>query len=264
VTWSRPEYDLDRPDDVDRLLARDRPSLVVHAAAWTDVDGCAREPQRAWLRNATAVGVLAHACLRFGCDLVLVSTNEVFDGRRTDGRGYSETDETNPLNPYGASKLEGERLASEAFASADEAGRLWIVRTAWLVGPGHPDFPHKILHAAERLPGRDPLRVVDDEIGSPTLATDLAAGIMELTARARAGVYHLVNLGAVSRFTWAQRVLARCRPSARVEPISSREFTRASIPPAWAVLDTEKSASAGVAMRPWDVAFDSYVPELCT
>src|SRR5512142_3240537 len=89
IAWPRSEFDLDRPEAAQTLRARDRPEVVVHCAAWTDVDGCARDPELAMRRNGEATGVLARACADAGVDLVAISTNEVFDGTRTDGRGYT-------------------------------------------------------------------------------------------------------------------------------------------------------------------------------
>ena len=154
IAWDRAAFDLDAPAEAGALLERDRPETVVHAAAWTDVDGCARDPGLALARNGTATGILATACAERGIDLIVVSTNEVFDGRRTDGRGYLPTDDTAPLNPYGASKLAGERAATDAYEGVGASGALGIVRTAWLYGPPGNDFPSKILAAAERLDSR--------------------------------------------------------------------------------------------------------------
>ncbi|HEY8799745.1 MAG TPA: sugar nucleotide-binding protein, partial [Candidatus Limnocylindrales bacterium] len=116
IAWSRPAFDLDEPEAFAALMDRDRPEVVVHAAAWTDVDGCAREPDLALARNGQATGRLADACAERGIDLVIISTNEVFDGARTDGRGYAPDDLPNPINPYGASKLAGEEAARVAYA----------------------------------------------------------------------------------------------------------------------------------------------------
>src|SRR5919107_5987891 len=114
IAWTRTIWDLDAPGTIDAVLDRDRPEAIVHCAAWTDVDGCARDPDRAFARNGTASGVLARAVASRGLDLIVVSTNEVFDGRRADGHGYRAMDPTGPINPYGASKLAGEQLARAA------------------------------------------------------------------------------------------------------------------------------------------------------
>jgi len=265
LAWGRPLYDLDRPASADPLVRSDRPAVVIHAAAWTDVDGCARDPGLATRRNGEAVGVLARACRQFGAGLVVVSTNEVFDGRRTDRRGYAETDVTSPINPYGLSKLEGERLAAEAFGMTPSAlgAGLWIVRTAWLYGPPGADFPRKILAAADRLRPGAALPVVHDEIGSPTFAADLAAAILRLVDAAAGGLYHLVNRGAVSRLDWAARVLEQCGRASPLEPIGHDTYERASAAPAWAVLDASRATALGVTMRPWADAFDDYAPSIC-
>jgi dTDP-4-dehydrorhamnose reductase len=257
IAWSRPDYDLDNPAAAQSLVARDRPALVIHAAAWTDVDGCAREPELAQRRNADAVGELARACVGSVARFLLVSTNEVFDGERTDGLGYREDDPVAPANPYGASKLAGEVAAGEAFAAT--AGGLWIVRTAWLFGPPGNDFPTKILAAADRLAPGDPLKVVSDEIGSPTYAPDLAAGLLDLVSGSSGGTFHLAGAEVASRYGFAAAVLERLRPGRRLAPISRSDFVRASNPPQWAVLDCARAAGFGVRLRPWQEALAEYV-----
>jgi dTDP-4-dehydrorhamnose reductase len=262
LPWSRPEYDLDDHTAAARLVAGDRPSLVLHAAAWTDVDGCAREPGVAMRRNAAATGELALACAAAGAGLLVVSTNEVFDGARTDSGGYAESDATAPINAYGARKLAAERAARSAVG---DGGRLWIVRTAWLFGPPGADFPMKILAAADRLAADEPLPVVSDEVGSPTFAPDLASAIVALVlggdgaGDAQPGTYHLVNAGQASRLDWARRVLERLRPGRRAVGIDRSSFLRPSTPPAWAVLDGGKAAAAGIALRSWESALDAYL-----
>jgi dTDP-4-dehydrorhamnose reductase len=248
VGWDLPEHNLDRPESAIALLERDQPATVIHTAAMTDVDACARDPERALLRNGTGTGVLAEACRSREVGLLVVSTNEVFDGERTDGQGYREDDQVRPRNPYGTSKLAGEEAARTAFA---QAPGLWIVRTAWLYGPPGNDFPDKIMAAADRLPAGQPLPVVDDEYGSPTYAADLAVAIFELMAQTPGGVFHLVNGGVASRREWADRVLAVRRPGRTTTPISRAQFERASDPPAWGVLDTSKAVQAGVRIRSW-------------
>ena len=252
--WDQPELDLDAPDACAELVRRHRPTLIIHAAAMTAVDEAALDPATAMRRNGEAAGAMARACRETGTRFVLISTNEVFDGERADGRGYAEDDETNPPNPYGASKRAGEVAALEAFG---DAARLWIVRTAWLYGPPGNDFPDKITAAADRVEG--PLGVVDDEIGCPTYVLDLARAIYELVERTYGGVYHLVNGGIVSRFDWARGVLDVRRPGRELRPISLAEFDRPSTPPRWGALDTSRAAAAGVVMRPWNKALADYL-----
>jgi len=276
LAWGRASFDLDSPERITAVLDRDRPETVVHAAAWTDVDGCAREPELAMARNGTATGILAQACAARGLDLIVVSTNEVFDGRRSDGRGYAATDPTNPINAYGASKLAGERAALAAYGrdgqpaaasgdggAADAAGALGIVRTAWLFGPPGNDFPAKILTAAERAnAAAEPLPLVADEIGSPTYSVDLAEAIAELIGGAAiAGVHHLVNGGAVSRAGWARELLRQARVNVVTEDVPASTWPRESTPPAWAVLEPTP-LPGNEPMRPWQTALADYLPSL--
>jgi len=295
MAWSRPDYDLDDPTAAGRLVARDRPEVVVHAAAWTDVDGCARDPDLAMRRNATAVDELARACAGRGADLVLVSTNEVFDGERTDGRGYEPGDPTAPLNPYGAAKLAGETAARAAYRavgglgadatdgpvapSGDDAAlpdnatalsgggvrapQLAIVRTSWLFGPPGADFPARMLEAADRARAEGRLlRVVVDEIGSPTYAPDLADAIVDLLrAEVFAGTHHIVGGGTVSRADWASETLRLAGSDVAVAGIPSSEWARASHAPRWAVL-APTPLPGGEPLRDWRLAMADEMPIL--
>lgn len=256
IAWRRPELDLDRPAAAAGLLERDRPSIVIHPAGMTDVDACARDPATAMRRNGEAAGAVARVCADAGIGFVLISTNEVFDGERTDGAGYRETDEPRPRNPYGASKLAGELVAAEAYGGREG---LWIVRTVWLYGPPRDSFPEKIVAAADRLPAGEALPVVTDEFGSPTSAADLAAAILRLIERTAGGTFHLANAGHTSRAGWAERVLATRRPDRTVRHIGRAAFERASDPPPWGVLDCARAAAAGVALRAWEAALDRWL-----
>lgn len=262
IAWSRPEFDLDDPGGFARLVERDRPDIVVHAAAWTDVDACARDPESANRRNGQATGALADACSSAGVDLIAISTNEVFDGRRSDGRGYGVDDAPNPINPYGASKLLGEELARDAYA-ASRSARLAIVRTAWLYGPPGNDFPSRILSAAERaVEAGEPLRLVADEVGSPTYSVDLAETIVELIGTGEAeGIRHVVNAGRASRAAWARAVLRGAGIDLPTRDVPASTWTRDSRPPAWAVLEPSALPS-GEPLRPWTEALADYLPTL--
>lgn len=253
-------------------LERDRPEVVIHAAAWTDVDGCARDPDLALRRNGAATGVLARECAARGIDLLAISTNEVFDGRRTDGVGYGPADPTDPPNAYGASKLAGEAAAIEAYGGIGGdgsgggqpgGGRLGIARTAWLFGPPGADFPRKILDAAERAAAAgEPLRVVDDEWGTPTYAADVADAIVELLAAdAHGGIHHLINGLTATRALWADYLVGRFGLPVTVEHVPSVTWSRASVTPRWGVLAATPLPSCEP-MRVWPDAMAEYAPLL--
>jgi len=260
--WGRDAFDLDAPDAVAERLDRDRPEVVIHAAAWTDVDGCALEPGLAMRRNGVATGVLATACAERRTDLLVVSTNEVFDGARTDGRPYLPTDPRAPGNPYGASKAEGERLAELAF-DARPGAALGIARTAWLFGAPGRDFPSRILEAADRARATgEPFQVVNDEWGTPTYSADVADAIVELLADdAIAGTHHLVNGLVATRADWARDVLGRAGLDVDVVEVPSTTWERPSRPPRWGVLAPTPLPS-GEPLRSWPDAMADYAPAL--
>lgn len=261
IAWDRRDFDLDDPDGIGARLDRDRPEVVVHAAAWTDVDGCARDPELALRRNAHATGVLARACAERGLDLAIVSTNEVFEGSLEPGEAYGPDAPPAPLNPYGASKLAAERAATEAYATAD--GQLGIVRTAWLFGSPDTDFPGRILAAAGRAAAAgEPLRVVGDEWGTPTYTHDLAEGIVDLLAEnAVGGIHHIVNGGVASRAEWARDAVARAGVVVTIEPIPSEAWPRPSTAPRRAIL-AQTPLPYGAPLRAWPDAMADYAPTL--
>jgi dTDP-4-dehydrorhamnose reductase len=273
IAWHRGDLDLDTitGDGTTSLLDRDRPEVVIHTAAWTDVDGCTLDPALAMRRNGEATGIIARACEARGVDLVHISTNEVFDGTRTDGAGYRPDDARTPANAYGASKADGELRASAAYASEADGSlaRLAIVRTSWLYGPPGNDFPAKIAAAAIRAGAAgDRLRVVGDEIGCPTFTRDLADAIVELLAEdaitpdtRRQAIHHLVNGGRASRADWAREVLRVTQIPVEVEEVPASTWRRASVPPRWAVLEPTPLPSGGP-MRAWREAFADAVPAL--
>jgi len=232
-----------------RLLEDTRPQVVIHAAAWTDVDGCAREPQRANLINGIGAQHVAAASARVGAEMVYISTNEVFDGQAQ--RPYGEYDPCAPINPYGYSKWLGEQ------GVRDVQPRHYIVRTAWLFAHGGRNFIQAILGAAQ---AGKPLRVVIDEIANPTANDDLAEAVVRLVATGRYGTFHLVNEGAVSRYGFARYALDRAGyGQTPIAPISRHEWPRPSTPPAYAALDNAAAASLGVTLRPWQQAVDAFL-----
>lgn len=229
-------------------LAELRPEVVIHCAAMTNVDACARDPALAFRMNAFGTQNVALACRRVDAALVYISTNEVFDG--TKPAPYIEFDPTHPLNPYGKSKLAGEWYAQHLL------DQFYIVRTAWLYGRGGGKFPDKILAAASR---QESLAVTRDEIGNPTYVPDLAAALAQLIETRQYGVYHLVNAGACSRYEWAFEILRRANISRPVKPITLSEFSRASAPPPNGALENFAAATLlGIRLRPWEEALGDY------
>jgi dTDP-4-dehydrorhamnose reductase len=247
-------------------------------------------------RNGIAVGEIAEACVRIGAALILISTNEVFDGLRTDGRPYLPTDKPNPQNPYGTAKLAGEIAARTAFgatgddfataASAQAAPSaasaplsrsgepaipptpaLAIVRTAWLFGRPGSDFPQKILAAAARARDENrSLALVSDETGCPTYAPDLGAAIVRMVAEARpnglrlGGIHHVVNSGHASRAEWARVVLRLAEIDVDTIDVPLSTWPRPSTPPLWGVI--EATPLPGGPLRDWHEALAEYVGQL--
>lgn len=247
-----PEHDITAYPAIADAIASFRPDLVVHAAAYTNVDGCAREPDLAYRINGLGTQNVALACRRCHAAMVYVSTNEVFDGQAT--APYLETDRTGAVNPYGRSKLMGEEYVRALL------WRYYIVRISWLFSPGGANFPAKIVAAARE---RGALSVVTDEVGSPTYAPDLAQALARLAESGRYGIYHLVNEGVCSRYDFASAILQGAGlGQVPLAPILLRDYPRASSPPPYAPLRNFAAADGlGIRLRPWQEALAEYQSE---
>jgi len=243
------DLDVTDRDRVRQAVESFRPDVVIHAAAWTDTTGCEGDPARATLVNGEAAGIVAEACRNAGAAMVYVSSNEVFDGEK--GHPYIEDDAPNPINAYGRSKLEGEERVRVAL------GEHCIVRTSWLYGPGRQSFPEKILAAARE---RGSLRVVTDEVASPTWTVDLAHGIAGLVRVRATGVFHLTNEGSCSRKEWAEDVLRLADlKDVPVAPARQEEFGSPYRKPPFTVLANVHAARLGVSLRPWREALADHL-----
>ena len=246
------DLDLREASCAERVAAL-RPDWVVHAAAATDVDGCERDAAGAFAVNGEGTRRIAEGCRRANAGLVYVSTDYVFDGEKD--RPYLEADDPGPLNVYGRSKLAGEE-ATRALAP-----RWAIVRTAWLYGVHGKNFVKTIL---DRARAGQPLRVVDDQVGSPTYAADLAEGIALLLAGGHTGVFHLTNSGACSWFAFAREIvrLAGFDPGI-VTPMTSAELDRPARRPARSILASAAWKAAGLPpLRPWPEALAAMLARL--
>ncbi|HEC33139.1 MAG TPA: dTDP-4-dehydrorhamnose reductase [Chloroflexi bacterium] len=243
-----PDLDITDQAAITAAIADFAPDVVIHAAAWTDVDGCARDPERAYRVNALGTQNVALACAQADAAMVYISTNEVFSGEAREP--YREWDPPHPINPYGRSKAAGEWLVRHLLT------RFYIVRTAWLYAPGGRNFPHRILQLADE---RSRLQVVTDEVGNPTYAPDLAAALAALIRTEAYGVYHLTNTGYCSRYDFAREILRLGgRENMSVEPITLADFQRASTPPRFAPLANTAAAALGITLRPWQDALAEF------
>lgn len=224
---------------------RFRPELVVNCAAFTRVDDCETESEKAMATNGAAVANVAAAAERAGADLVHISTDYVFDGRSD--RPYPEDAPTAPLSVYGRSKLEGEREALRY-------PRALVLRSCWLFGPGGPNF----VKTMRRLAGTgEPLRVVDDQVGCPTYTPFLARAIWDLAGHGVHGVIHYCNRDAVSWYGFAREILG---PDAEIAPVTTAELSRPARRPARSVLDVGRFQHAvGRRVEPWIHGLGQYL-----
>jgi dTDP-4-dehydrorhamnose reductase len=246
------EADIRNAEEVRSLVSKVRPTWIVLAAAYTDVDGSEENSEVAFAVNATGAENVARVASEFGARLFYISTDYVFDGSST--VPYEPTDAVRPLNVYGASKAAGEQ-AVQRFA------REWCIgRTSWLFGARGTSFPEKILKACE---SRNELKVVDDQVGSPTFTKDLAEAMLQLLRADVRGVLHVTNSGTCSWFEFAQEILRHAgRSSVRVIPVSSAAYPRVARRPAYSVLSQSHLAKFGIKMRNWKETIPVYLMDL--
>jgi len=277
--------DITKKQSVLSVIKKTRPDIVIHAAAWTDVDGCELNPKKAYRINSEGTKNVALACKAAGAILIYISTDFIFDGRKK--KPYKEADKVNPLSVYADSKLKGEEAVKKILKD------YFILRTGWLYGKHGKNFVDTILAKAkpfgkgsglrpERSRGtksRKVLRVVNDQVGSPTYTRDLVKAIhvlLEMVTRlpghqvtsssSRAhfsvpyGIYHLSNSMSVSWFNYAKEILRLAGSKAKVMPISSEELNRPAKRPAMSVLDNTKFIKfTGYRMCKWQEALREYI-----
>lgn len=250
---------LDITDDVavDSFFSELSPDAVINCAAMTNVDGCEKNEKVAYRVNAEGVANLARACDRFGSKLVQVSTDYVFPGTAPGDR--VETDATSPLSAYGRTKLAGERFALELN------DKTFVVRTAWLYGYVGSNFVKTMLRLTE---SRDSITVVDDQIGNPTSANDLAYEILKLLKTEQYGIYHCTNNGVCSWAAFAKAIIGGAGYDPEiVESCSSREYAAAhpgaARRPAYSALSNKRlRETIGDEMRAWEDALSAYLSNL--
>jgi dTDP-4-dehydrorhamnose reductase len=242
VAATRAEMDVGDRDAVLSVVSHLRPDLVLHAAAWTAVDACESDPDRAWRVNALGSRYVAEGAQLAGAHLVTVSTDYVFDGHSA--KPYNEWDRPSPASVYGKSKLAGEDEVRSIAPGAT------VVRTSWVCGPHGANMVKTILRLAG-AGGR--LRFVDDQHGCPTFTEDLAGMLLHLGGSRRPGLFHVTNQGATTWFAFAQDVVSAAGlDSSMVEPISTADLDppRPAPRPANSVLDNAALRLGGIPLLP--------------
>ena len=252
VGITRSELDITRPELISRAVSDLRPKTIINCAAYTAVDRAEVEAAEARLLNATAVGHLATAAAEAGAHFVTFSTDYVFAGTAT--QPYVESDQTDPINVYGATKLEGEALALTAHPHA------LVVRTSWLLSGTHPNFITTIL----KLVQEGSVKVVDDQWGNPTFVADLARATMAAVNQEANGVLHLTNTGPTTWYRLARRAVevAGLNPD-RINACTTAEYPRPARRPAYSVLGSERLMGLGLDLLPsWDHSIVAAIDEL--
>ena len=228
-------------------------AILLNCAAYTSVERAESEPDVAFSVNESGARILAEECVATDVDFAHISTDFVFDG--TKGAPYIEADEPNPLSVYGASKLAGEEAVRATMPDA------LIVRSAWVYGAGGENFITRVL---SRMRKQGEAQVVNDEMGCPTHAGDLARCLLELVAAGNAGTYHLAGAGECTRYELAVEAASIAGIKVEIAPMSSDLLQTGATRPKDSRLDCSKAAVLGVVMQPWREALAEYLEAMTT
>jgi len=241
------DADLRDAEQVLSAIRNAQPDWIVLSAAYADVDGCEKDPARAFAVNLDGAAHVARAASQIGSRLLFLSSDYVFDGEK---RTPYETDNPrNPINIYGRSKAEAETILLEIIPEC------CIVRTSWLFGAGGKCFPDTILKLAHTQPE---LRVVDDQRGCPTYTLDLANAIAALTRKQASGIVHITNSGSCSWYEFTRSILTARSPQTKVIPVTTAEFPRPAKRPAYSVLSSLSLRGFGIELSDWQDALTRY------
>ncbi|MBI5847808.1 MAG: dTDP-4-dehydrorhamnose reductase [Nitrospirae bacterium] len=250
VPFSRTGLDITKLDGAVKAVRETRPDVLIHAAAFTDVDACESDPEKAYLVNGIGARNMAIACEEIHCPIIHISSDYVFDG--TKSSAYDEWDRTNPLSHYGRSKLMAEQFITSL------TNRYYIVRTSWLYGPHGKNFVDTIIRL---LAEKDSLQVVNDQFGSPTFTEDLAATIRQLVGKGY-GIYHVTNSGICSWHEFAITIADLISIDKPIMPVTSEEYKRPARRPTRSPLNNTMLRLEGIsAPRHWSEALKHYIKE---
>ena len=251
--WDIDEIDIREENTTVTKIESIQPQIVINVAAYTDVDGCESNEEKAFAVNAEGMRHVALGALRGGAKVVYLSTDYIFDGEKKEP--YLEDDRPYPLNVYGQSKLKGEQYVQELVEDS------LIVRSQWLYGRHGKNFVSTILREARE---KRVVSIVDDQIGSPTYTVDLTTAISALIQRRARGIFHVVNSDSCTWFAFCQAILKLSgMPEVKVIPISSKELGRPACRPLYSVLSTQKlKREINMTLRPWSQALEEYIKSL--
>jgi len=245
IALGHEDLDVTDPARVERVITRERPGAVINCAAWTDVDGAEESEHDASLVNAQGAGFVADAAAKVYAKIVYPSTDYVFNG---ESGPYGESDDPDPINSYGRSKLAGER------ATALVNGQSFIVRTSWVFGPYGGNFVETMLRLGQ---GGGPVVVVHDQVGSPTYTGHLAVGLLRLMESASYGIHHMTGEGSCSWYEFAMEIFRQAEVVTRVMASNSDMMERPAKRPANSVLVSRRSAP--IRLPPWQRGLSEYL-----
>lgn len=257
---TRKDFDFvkDSPQKITKVLKKIKSNYLIHLGAYTKVDACEKEVGLAYESNSFGTLKIALACREVGCKLIYISSDYVFDGNKKEP--YTEYDEPYPLSVYGKSKLLGEMFVEKVMPH-----RMWyIIRTSWIFGPSlkSKNFVDTILKLSET---KEELRIINDQIGSPTYTLHLAEGIKELlSVHAHPGIYHITNSGTASWYKFAKRILyySGVRINTKVIPISTKEYPTLAKRPSYSVLSNERYKLFCSPLPSWSTGLRQYLKEV--
>ena len=250
------KLDLTKLDRFEVEIMKLKPSVIINAAAWTDVDGAESNPDLAFLINSEAPAKLAEIAQSLDSVFIQISSDYIFDGENS--VPYSVDDQINPQSVYGKSKSKSEKLIEQIYKE-----RSYIFRTAWLYSADRQNFAKTMTKLALKKSGE--VKVVNDQIGQPTFAGDLAEKIVEtVISKSTFGTYHTTNSGEATWFEYAREIFNLAGEDVqRVVPVSSNEFLRPAKRPTYSALGHESLKSANLKeMRNWKTALASAMPAI--
>lgn len=250
VPFSRAGLDITNLDQARKSVRDAQPDVLIHAAAFTDVDACEADPEKAYLVNGIGARNMAIACEEINCPILHISSDYVFDG--TKGSAYDEWDRTNPINHYGLSKLMSEQFITSL------TNKYYIIRTSWLYGPRARNFVDTIKRL---LAEKDELQVVNDQFGSPTFTEDLAGALRQIIGKGY-GTYHVTNSGVCTWHEFAVKIAELMQINKPIMPVTSEQFKRPAKRPTQSGLNNTMLRLEGIPpLRHWSEALEQYIKQ---